>query len=78
MAQFAKLIELPEGEQVLFIKEYNDEDEVFEISATTQVDDLRMSMNLGYDTAAQRDNVFNDISEENASQFIDSLVEMTL
>lgn len=72
---FCKIIEL-ENHQVLIMKATDPDDYQFLVNVTTDFEDVRPSIGMGFDDEAKRDKCFEDYNEEQAKKFIETMKEM--
>jgi len=80
MKKFAKVfeIETQKGkEQILFYKNYNDVDDNVSVISMIDVDDVQISMTLGFDLkdVEKRNQYFDEIDESRASKMYDLILE---
>ena len=64
--KFSKIFDLPNENQLLLVKDYNQEDEHYEIVCTTEVRKMRASMNFGFDSEEQANKMIEEFNQENA------------
>lgn len=77
MGKFARIIELPNDEQVVLIKTWNEEDG-FTFDLHTEVDGMGVKVTSTYKTEEKRDTVFDAYSEENALVFYKEMRELLI
>jgi hypothetical protein len=75
MSKFARIIELENDEQVLLIKQWNDEDEVFEVVLITDFEGGQGKGTLGFVDESKRDTAFDTYTEEAAISFRKTMSE---
>ncbi|WP_299163305.1 hypothetical protein [uncultured Tenacibaculum sp.] len=69
MAEFARLFELPNNNQVLLTLEYDNEDNSFEIKVRSEINGATASLSFGFDTeekALKMLEEFNLLNAKNA------------
>lgn len=76
--KFAKLFELENGEQVLFTKEYNEEDDKHELKIRIESETLSLSTYIGSGDENTIDEALEKVTIETADAFYNDLSEMIL
>lgn len=69
---FSKIFELGEY-QVLITKEYEPDDDSFKVVQTTDLEDCRPSVALGFKDEDKCNKCFEDYTLENAQKFLDNI-----
>jgi len=72
MNKFAKLFELGNN-QVLLIKEYEEEEDIFQVSQTTWIDNVSYSIKLSMKSEVSRNKYFEKYNEEDAKHFLKNI-----
>jgi hypothetical protein len=61
---------------VLITKEYDNDNDIFNVVQTTNLDGVRPSLALGFKSESKRDECFNDYNEEKAGIFLQTIRKM--
>lgn len=72
--QFAKLFDVQDGHQVLVTKEFNNEDDSFDIDVRTNYGGVKATITGGYDSEAKRDQMFDEYDEVKAREFMQGIL----
>lgn len=73
--KFSKLFEVGDY-QVLITKNYEAEEEMFTVSQTTELEDCRPSLSLGFEKEKDCDKCFEDYNSKNAKKFLQQVKTM--
>jgi hypothetical protein len=76
MAKFAKLIELDNEEQVLLTVNQNEDDDNYEVTIRTDLEDCIAQIKLGFDSKEKANKVLETYSQEQAVEFRSKMVAM--
>lgn len=69
MARFAKLIELKNNEQLLLVIDFNDSEDIYEISVSTDLDGCRAKLKIGVESLEFAESMLNDYTQEQGELF---------
>lgn len=76
MAQFAKLFELPNNNQVLVVKDYNTEDDSYELRVTSEIDSMSTSISMGFDKEEKVEEALKNFSLEDAKNMRNQIMNL--
>jgi len=74
--KWCRIISLPDGNDVLITKEFDEEEEAPKLNATCQIDGVRCTLGMGFKTDEQLENAFETFTVETAQNLINQTREM--
>ncbi len=76
MAIFTRIFELPNNNQVLLTREYDDEDDAHNVKVRSDINGLQASISLGFDTEEKADKVLKDFTLDQAKNMRNQMMNL--